>query len=33
MVESFNQHFKGAQCGGNREDGWICPHKGAFLGS
>ena len=27
------RHFAGAQCGGSRERGWICPHKGTNLAS
>jgi hypothetical protein len=31
-MDKFRDHFRGQQCGGNREKGWICPHKGTFLG-
>jgi hypothetical protein len=29
----FWEVWRGAQCGGSAKEGWICPHKGTFLGS
>lgn len=30
---AMHKHFKGAQCEGSLKRGWICPHKGTYLGS
>lgn len=30
--ERMHEDFRGVQCGGSAREGWICPHKGTFLG-
>lgn len=33
QIRALHDSWRGRQCQGSRESGWICPHRGVWLGS